>query len=326
MLLSESSLYLKNIFNLLDNSTYLNIGENIFSSTIPVLENRRLNTWIVDYNHINEFRETYNYSFDEAIEILKEENEIDNLAISIPEEYILEDNTIIDEIDNFVVNPCHDELYNFLNEMVLLEDEANDINDLTSLLQRALNNINIIFEDTICRFNERLEKGFKTQRSRLLIKETIDPMICYFDILNEEYAILNEGVGKRIYEEKRDAIKNMDQKKTNINTKRKEIEDKISKYKESDNSYKKKMLDSQKYKPKLKYYDDPSNYETNGNLSKIITRLRSLYYNYLRKAKSEVYSGKAGFFKRMAVKILDKIDTLMKRKLKRKQNPYEKSN
>lgn len=213
-------------------------------------------------------KEAYGYSFDECIDMLKEENEITDLSISIPEDYIIEDTSIINGIIDYVIKPCHDDLYNYLNEMILIE-AMQDPNEIYSEFAKLeINKYN----------NEYLVEVNKIDR--------------------DEYYRTHMDLNRRAAE--------MTKTKNNPNDNNINKKSFIQKYKQ--------------YKPKFfKHYDDNSNYKNDGTKSKIILKLRSLYYDYLKKARREVDEKKAGFFKRIAVRILNKIDRILRRQLKRKR-------
>lgn len=161
MLLKENSCRLDNIFNILDNSTYIDPRENISIHSVPILENRRLNTWIVDYHYIDELKEAYGYSFDECINILKEENDLDDIAVSIDDADILENCSIVDGIDNYVIRPCKRYFSTLLEEVLLeIKIDPNEIDTEFKEIEINKNDINDLgpAKFDINRFRERLDE------------------------------------------------------------------------------------------------------------------------------------------------------------------------
>lgn len=300
MLLKENSCRLENIFNILDNSTYINLKETVSSSTIPILENRRLNTWIVDYRYIDELKEAYGYSFDECINILKEENDLDDITVSIDDVDILENCSIVDGIDNYVIRPCK-RYFSTLLEEVLLEIKI-DPNEIDTQFKEI--EINKDDNNDLAKYNIN---RFDVNRFR----ERLDEINRKFD------------------EELKEKINNLNNSEIAKETKRKweELNGKIAGIKQGGGSSGSSYRGSSSYS-----YRDGGGSSSYGTYTTTTTKnkkdkgwgykadkwcrnkiekLQSIYKSFLEKAKKEKDQNKAGFFKKIAYYILLYIDRFL---------------
>lgn len=297
MLLKENSCRLENIFNILDNSTYINLKETISPNTIPILENRRLNTWIVDYHYIDELKEAYGYSFDKCINILKEENDLDDITVSIDDTDILKNCSIVDGIDNYVIRPCK-RYFNTLLEEVLLEIKI-DPNEIDAQFKE----IEINKDDNndpgpakydINRFRERLDEINRKFDEEL--KEKMN------DLNNSEIA----KETKRKWEELNRKMAGIEQGGGSSGN---------SYGGSSSYSYRsgRGSSSSRTYKvtaTKIKK-DKGWGYKADKWCRDKIEKLQSIYKSFLEKAKKEKDQNKAGFFKKIAYYILLYIDRFL---------------
>ena len=319
MLIKENSIYLNNIMDLLNNSTYLNYRESINSSTIPVLENKRLNIWTVDYDYINEFSETYGYLFSEVIDILKEENQLDQLFVAINDVDILEDCSIINGINDYVIKPTK-KYFSTLLEEVLLEIKI-DPNEIDAEFKEI---------KSVRRSNEF--------PSRLASPGIIDVEFKEIEIdKNEINNIGKSGIDVNRLREKLDEInRKFDE----------ELKRKIEEYNNSEEAKenKKKLEEINKKIADLKasgsgnysssggssygggsYSSPRTTYKTTSNkvdkndwgykadkwCRDKIEKLQSIYKSFLEKAKKEKDQNKAGFFKKIAYYVLLYIDKFL---------------
>lgn len=288
MLLKENSCRLENIFNILDNSTYINLKETISPNTIPILENRRLDTWIVDYHYIDELKEAYGYSFDECINILKEENDLDDITISIDDADILENCSIVDGIDNYVIRPCKRYFSTLLEEVLLeikidpneidaqfkeIEIDKDDINDLGPA-KFDINRFRERLDEINRKFDEELKEKMNNLNNSEIAKETKRK----WEELNRKMAGIEQGGGS------------------------------------SGNSYGGSSSSSSRtYKvttTKIKK-DKGWGYKADKWCRNKIEKLQSIYKSFLEKAKKEKDQNKAGFFKKIAYYILLYIDRFL---------------
>ena len=78
----------------------------IHPSLIPVVENKRLNTNLVDFKNLCEYTVKSNVeTLNEAMESIKKFNHIDTLTVCIDEAYIYDNPHIVDLFENFIVKP-----------------------------------------------------------------------------------------------------------------------------------------------------------------------------------------------------------------------------
>lgn len=297
MLLKENSCRLENIFNILDNSTYINLKETIYPNTIPILENRRLDTCIVDYHYIDELKETYGYSFDECINILKEVNDLDDITVSIDDIDILENCSIVDGIDNYVIRPCKRYFSTLLEEVLLeikidpneidtqfkeIEIDKDDINDLGTA-KYDINRFRERLDEINRKFDEELKEKMNDLNNSEIAKETKRK----WEELNRKMAGIEQGGGS------------------------------------SGNSYRgsssysyrggRGSSSSRTYKvttTKIKK-DKGWGYKADKWCRDKIEKLQSIYKSFLGKAKKEKDQNKVGFFKKIAYYILLYIDRFL---------------
>ena len=81
-------------------------GNLVHPSLIPVRENTRLQTNIVDFKSLLEYTNTSGYSaFTEAVNDIKNYNHIQNLTVSIDEAYIYDMPEIVNLFESYVIKP-----------------------------------------------------------------------------------------------------------------------------------------------------------------------------------------------------------------------------
>ena len=288
MLLKENSCRLDNIFNILDNSTYINLKETVSPNTIPILENRRLDTWIVDYHYINELKEAYGYSFDECINILKEENDLDDITVSIDDADILENCSIVDGIDNYVIRPCKRYFSTLLEEVLLeIKIDPNEIDAQFKEIEIDKDDINDPgpAKYDINRFRERLDEINRKFDEEL--KEKMN------DLNNSEIA----KETKRKWEELNRKMAGIEQGGRSSGN---------SYGGSSSYSYGTYTVTTTKIKK-----DKGWGYKADKWCRDKIEKLQSIYKSFLEKAKKEKDQNKAGFFKKIAYYILLYIDRFL---------------
>ena len=111
-----------NPFSILDESIYLTETENQFqSSMVPVYENMRLESYVIDFDGIKSLSESTGWDYFESIEEVAGVNDLnlDNIVISINEEDIILDPNLIN-IGPVVIKPLSemDEEFQFVLEVV----------------------------------------------------------------------------------------------------------------------------------------------------------------------------------------------------------------
>ena len=104
----QNNYYVNESTSILENATYLSEYESTISPySIPIVENTRLGTNIVNYEDIERLCEEYGWSISKAMNKIANSNHTDNLTISVPEDRILEDASIMEEVSgmSYVVQP-----------------------------------------------------------------------------------------------------------------------------------------------------------------------------------------------------------------------------
>ena len=105
IIFKESDLNINNA-NSLDDLVYLTEDESkINISTIPVMENTRLNASLVDISYVEKLAEENGISLIDAVNAIQEQNDIDNISVVIDEERIISDPDIVNEINNVIIKP-----------------------------------------------------------------------------------------------------------------------------------------------------------------------------------------------------------------------------
>lgn len=127
--------------NILDNSIYLDRNLNSVA-LIPVVENSRLGCNIVAYDKLAELQEEYNLDIDDAISVVMESNNLDNLAVSVPEGLVMLYPEIVNECD-VVIEEASPNSYS----SILLEEsldywlETGDDSPLYNYIHEVLDNV-----------------------------------------------------------------------------------------------------------------------------------------------------------------------------------------
>ena len=109
--------------DILDEAVYLEQDEvDTIPSTIPVIENSRLNTNIVKLSDVDKISESYCVDYFDAMQIIAESNDIsiDELAVSVPEWEIIADPDIVNELSNVIVAPIssNNPMYQFIEACI----------------------------------------------------------------------------------------------------------------------------------------------------------------------------------------------------------------
>ena len=103
MIFKESDL---NNISSLDNYAYLKEEESkINVSTIPVVENTRLNSSLVDISYVEKLAEENCMSLIDAVNAIQEQNDIDNISVVVNEERIVSDPDIVNEMNSVIIKP-----------------------------------------------------------------------------------------------------------------------------------------------------------------------------------------------------------------------------
>ena len=137
----------------LDQYMYLTEQESkINISTIPVLENSRIGIHTVDFDNVQKIAEDYGCDYLTAINSIQESNKLDSVAVVVDESTIIEDASIINELENVIIKPQSENstAYQFCEEMANAYLESGDEQYLDAIVldegivdsaKNAINNI-----------------------------------------------------------------------------------------------------------------------------------------------------------------------------------------
>lgn len=128
--------------NILNESVYLDEFESITSAkAIPVVENSRIGAYIVRFNDVSTFAEDHGVSYNDAMNVIAESNDIDmdHLAVAVKETTIMDNPDIINELANVVVTPLPktDAIYQFTEACVDAFIESGDTSYMDLLVERS---------------------------------------------------------------------------------------------------------------------------------------------------------------------------------------------
>ena len=113
----------------LDQYIYLTEQESKTNiSTIPVLENSRIGVHTVDFYNVQKIAEDYGCDYLTAINSIQESNKLDSIAVVVDESTIIEDASIINELENVIIKPQSENstAYQFCEEMANAYLESGD--------------------------------------------------------------------------------------------------------------------------------------------------------------------------------------------------------
>ena len=113
----------------LDQYMYLTEQESKMNiSTIPVLENSRIGIHTVDFDNVQKIAEDYGCDYLTAINSIQESNKLDSVAVVVDESTIIEDASIINELENVIIKPQPENstAYQFCEEMANAYLESGD--------------------------------------------------------------------------------------------------------------------------------------------------------------------------------------------------------
>ena len=128
--------------NILNESVYLDESEAVVSAkAIPVVENNTIGAYVVRFNDISTFAEDHGVSYENAMNVIAESNDIDtnNLAVAVKETTIMANPGIVNELNNVVVTPIPktDAIYQFTEACVDAFIESGDTSYMDLLVERS---------------------------------------------------------------------------------------------------------------------------------------------------------------------------------------------
>lgn len=329
MIFKESDLNINNA-NSLDDCVYLTEDESkINISTIPVMENTRLNTSLVDISYVEKLAEENGISLIDAVNAIQEQNDIDNISVVIDEERIISDPDIVNEINNVIIKPMSE------NDPVAVYVE--------SVCDAYLESQDTKVFDNILDEN-KLTYGLRRARTHLLnarhaVANTVNTTLDNNPNTRDTLSWISHGVASYGTHKALNSLrkyrhqKNYEDYKIRIDEIRKQDGNYIDKFKklgalEKQHKQKDADINNQHFYlniaaiPSMAYaqnlakkiligsHKDPN---PKNFISKAIIKLRRLYKNWLQKAKDARDSKTGNMIKNAASKLLEVIDKLLKK-------------
>lgn len=308
MIFKESDLNINNA-NFLDDCVYLTEDESkINISTIPVMENTRLNASLVDISYVEKLAEENGISLIDAVNAIQEQNDIDNISVVIDEERIISDPDIVNEINNVIIKPMSE------NDPVAVYVESVCDAYLESQDTKVFDNI--LDENKLTYGLRRLKTKMTTDDinsnanlKRLGKRSLINGLIG---------TILSDKLVDMVNDDKNNDINNLNQYATNYKMSQSEyneaLKDLLDSYKTIADGSKRlgavpaaaaqgvNMINAvvQHFRSK------PKNI-----VEKVIIKLRRIYHSWMLKARDARKSGEGNIFKNSASIVLQIIDKLL---------------
>ena len=143
MLFTEEQLYTStDPFRILDETVYLTKNESaVLPQTIPVVENRRLQAYVIDFNGVRNLAESSGIGYLDAIVAITEADciAIDQVCIAIDEAELIEDPSLIN-LGPVIIRPLseYDDEFQFCLEVVEAYIDTDDENLLDILLETSI--------------------------------------------------------------------------------------------------------------------------------------------------------------------------------------------
>ena len=122
--------------DLLDDCMYLSEEESFFHpQSIPIISYNNYPT--VHYNYLDQLTEEFGYSIDEALSIICEANNINNVTLLIPDYELISNPWIVNETSNIVLLPISEDslAYQFCEACIDAYAESGDETWLEALLE-----------------------------------------------------------------------------------------------------------------------------------------------------------------------------------------------
>lgn len=275
------------------------LEENIISpELIPVVSNSRLGLNLVRYEDLNESGIT--------LEEISESNgiPIDSLAVVINEGTMIEEPELADIYDNYVLEQVSEDSY-----------ESKLIDYYCNLCEEAMDETlidNILTEselDNLIDLNDRRIRMTQDQRKDLA-KRTIRTASNIMDLKNGDIVQFRKDFENSPYKNTRNYYKYIidhpSMRYSNVSLATGEKRDEILE-KSGDEQYKivKGLIDEGD-----SYLKDMAATAPKSRIGKLIARLRNAYHGFLLRAERANNMKKAGFFRRLAARILTLIDKL----------------
>ena len=135
----------KDYYNLIENSTFLDV-ESLSTQEIPIRAIEPDNKYLVSFEDIYNFSESTMRDYNDILQLIAEEHNIPNsFIVSIKEEDLILDPSLVDEFDSYVVKSINEQSFPYIYCTTLAESYLESGNEEF---------LNILCEDDIVDLNE----------------------------------------------------------------------------------------------------------------------------------------------------------------------------
>lgn len=125
-------------FSIMDEAVYLTEEESLLSPiAVPVVENSRIGMPVVNFADVERISEENGISYNEAVESIAYANDLDDIAVAVPDYKLIIDPELVNEMTNIVLTPLpeNDIVGSFTEECLDCWVESGDVNYLLPLLE-----------------------------------------------------------------------------------------------------------------------------------------------------------------------------------------------
>ena len=125
-------------FAIMDEAVYLTEEESLLSPiAVPVVENSRIGMPVVNFADVERISEENGISYNEAVESIAYANDLDDIAVAVPDYKLIIDPELVNEMTNIVLTPLpeNDIVGSFTEECLDCWVESGDVNYLMTLLE-----------------------------------------------------------------------------------------------------------------------------------------------------------------------------------------------
>lgn len=136
----------KDYYNLIESSTFLDV-ESLSTQEIPIRAIEPDNRYLISFTDIYNFSESTMRDYDDTLRLIAEEHNIpsDSFIVSIKEEDLILDPSLVDEFDSYVVESMNEQSFPYIYCATLAESYLESGNE---------DYLNILYEDEIVNLDE----------------------------------------------------------------------------------------------------------------------------------------------------------------------------
>ena len=136
----------KDYYSLIENATFLDV-ESLSTQEIPIRAIEPDNRYLISFTDIYNFSESTMRDYDDTLQLITEEHNIpsDSFIVSIKEEDLILDPSLVDEFDSYVVESMNEQSFPYIYCATLAESYLESGNE---------DYLNILCEDEIVNLDE----------------------------------------------------------------------------------------------------------------------------------------------------------------------------